>query len=54
MLVSGLDDRDSIPEKDKDGIFYRRHRVQTSSGTHPASDSTDTGGCYAGSKAAGA
>jgi len=51
----GLDNRDSIPIRCNDRIFFLYHRVQKSSGAHPASSySMGTEGSYPGSKAAGA
>jgi hypothetical protein len=47
----GLDDRGSIPNRGYDGI---RHRIQTGSGSNPASYPIGTGGSYLGVKAAGA
>jgi hypothetical protein len=42
----GLDDRDSVPDRDVMGFFYLRHSVQTAS-------SMGTGGPYSGKKATG-
>jgi hypothetical protein len=36
------------------GISFFRHRIQTSSGAHPASYQMGTGGSYTGGKMAGA
>jgi hypothetical protein len=43
-LGYGLDNRASIHDRGSDGIFSRRHRVQTGAGDHPASYSRDTQG----------
>jgi hypothetical protein len=39
----GVDDRDSIPGKSREGSFCLQHGVQTGSGAHPASYKMGTG-----------
>jgi hypothetical protein len=49
----GLDDRGSVLGGVSDGLFSLRQRVQTGSGSHPASYAVGTGISFLGGKAAG-
>jgi hypothetical protein len=53
-LCYGLDDRCSIPGNGSDAILPLRHRIQTGSGAHLASNPVGASGFYTGGKATGA
>jgi hypothetical protein len=51
-LGYGLDDRDSFPSRNNDGIVSLRHLVQTGSGSHLDSYPMGTRGSFPGGKVA--